>query len=141
MARETGDTAFHGEKGLEAPKPMRAAAACSAGLPFSLLSSPLLSSGRTEESAAAAACSVRAPSRRAAPAAAGLRCPAAAAAVPRLSLPCPRGSAFHCHGAWSRAEAFCCRHAAVIQLLRASAVGVETRKRESGLSSPVTVLC
>ncbi|CAN6219456.1 unnamed protein product [Urochloa humidicola] len=36
MARETGDTAFHEEKGLEgeAPKPMRAAAACSAAPGF-----------------------------------------------------------------------------------------------------------
>ncbi|CAL5071967.1 unnamed protein product [Urochloa decumbens] len=74
MARETGDTTFHEEKGLEEGG-SKAYARCRcvqrrAGLPF-------LSSGRTEESAVAAACDV-ACTVALVPAAAGLRCVAVA---------------------------------------------------------------
>ncbi|CAN6199664.1 unnamed protein product [Urochloa humidicola] len=130
MARETGDTAFHEEKGLEgeAPKPMRAAAACSAapGFFFSRLDDW---TGRGKRGGSGVCCvCVRAPSRPAVDGVERVWC--VGDAVPRLSLPWRRGSAFHWHG--TVPGAFGLLAAAVLQLLQASIVGDSEGRHEHG---------
>jgi len=133
MARETGDTAFHEEKGR--PRGTKAYARCRCvqrrGASFSLLWPD-----RRKRGGSGVLCCVRALSRR------GCRpcgrdrgrggALAASTLSPWLSFPV----------AWDRAGAFA---AAVLQLLRVSIVGAErshqTWGRESGLSSHVAVLC
>ena len=117
------------KEGLDDPKPMRAAAACSAGGPL------FLSSGRTGESAACEHLH-----RRVAPAA--LR-PLGIGAWPCFGCLSP-GSVAQLYNGMGQRGGFCCCGSPTAPSLHCRS-GAERRHqtwgRESGLSSPVTVLC